>query len=290
MVIRIKPKVLIAVLLAVVIIQLSILLAKSFYVRSVNGDSEEKIAVPIILYHSILTKDKAIDKYTVSPDKLESDLKYIRDNGYTTIFMSDLIDYVYDGKTLPVKPVILTFDDGYLNNYTYAYPLLLKYEMKAVLSIIGSYVDLFTNEKSDNLVYSHVDWDQVNELIESGCFEMQNHTYGLHTRKNGRVGAKIKKGEALEHYEKILSADIGEFQRLITEKTGHTPNTFVYPYGEVSKESVPILKNMGFKASFSTYGGVNYLTRDPDMLFGLKRNDRSRGASSKSFFTGIYKK
>ncbi len=290
MIIRIKPKAIIATLLAVVIIQLSFLMVENFYVKSVNGDAEEKVTIPIILYHSILTKDKIIDRYTITPSELESDLEYVRDNGYTTITMSDLIDYVYDGKALPVKPLIITFDDGYLNNYEYAYPLLKKYEMKAVLSIIGCYVDLFTNEKSDNLVYSHINWDQVNALLESGCFELQNHTYSLHTKKKGRVGAKIKRGESLEHYEKILTEDIGGFQQLITEKTGYTPNTFVYPYGEVSKESILILKDMGFRASLSTYGGINYLTRDPDMLFGLKRNDRPRGVSSRTFFTGIYKK
>ncbi len=250
---------------------------------------KEKVAVPILLYHSILEGNKVIDSYTIRPYEFESDLKYIQDNGYTTVTMNDLVDYVYNGTILPEKPVVISFDDGYLNTYHYAYPLLKKYEMKAVLSIIGKSTDIFSQQKDENLIYSHASWDQINELIESGCFEIQNHTYGLHSTNKGRIGTKMKKGESLSNYEKVLTEDIGNLQTLIQEKTGYTPNTFAYPYGAISKESVEILKNMGFKATLTSYGGINYITKNEDCLFGLKRNNRPRGVSSYTFFKRIYK-
>lgn len=291
MFIYIKKRTLLMVLVCILFLETAFVVIKingAWHDLKADVHEEEDIAVPIVLYHSILEKDKINNRYCITPAELESDLEYIRDNGYSTITMTNLIDYVHDGFPLPEKPIILTFDDGFLNNYVYVLPLLNKYEMKAVESIIGSYTDLFSNEKSDNLVYSHLNWEQVIDMMQSGCFEIQNHTYALHSNNKGRVGAKMKHGESPEYYEKVLNEDIGGFQQLIQEKTEYTPNTFVYPYGEISKESVNILKNLGFKASLSTYGGINYINRNPEQLFGLKRNDRPSGISSRTFFKRIY--
>ena len=285
------------ILIGVLVIQIGALTYKFLGANTVNlyvdgqgkFEEREKVAVPILLYHSILEGNKIIDSYTIRPNEFENDLKYIQNNGYTTVTMNDLVEYVYNGTLLPEKPIVLSFDDGYLNTYHYAYPLLKKYEMKAVLSIIGDSTDIFTKVKDENLFYSHTSWDQVNELIASGYFEIQNHTYALHTTNKGRVGTKMKKGESLTHYEEVLNKDIGNFQKLIEEKTGYLPNTFTYPYGAISKESVNILKNMGFKATLTSYGGVNYITRDENCLFGLKRNNRPRGVSSYTYFKRILK-
>ena len=87
---------------------------------------EEYVKVPIVMYHSVL-KDKKMDgKYVVSPTEFENDLIYLEEHGYTTIFLQELVDYVYTGAALPEKPVVITFDDGYLNNLTYVLPILQK--------------------------------------------------------------------------------------------------------------------------------------------------------------------
>ena len=70
----------------------------------------------------------------LSPAQFESDLKYLKENGYHTVVVQDLIDYVEKGVPLPEKPVMLTFDDGYYNNYYYAFPLLEEYDAKIVIS------------------------------------------------------------------------------------------------------------------------------------------------------------
>lgn len=292
MIIHIKHKVFFRIIILIIVIEIFILTIKIVGIDNVADflGGEENVAVPILLYHSVLRSDMIIDRYGITPGELECDLKYIRDNGYTTITMSELIDFVCKDAPLPAKPVILTFDDGYYNNYKYVYPLLKKYEMKAVMAIIGCYTDLFTRENSDNLVYAHINWKQVNDMIQSGLVEIQNHSYSLHTTKKGRVGAQMKSGESKESYMKVLENDIGRFQNIIAEQTGVLPNTFVYPFGAISKESVEILKSLGFCATLSSYGGVNYIKRDPDKLFGLKRNNRLRGISSYEFFRKIYKR
>lgn len=240
-------------------------------------DTSDKIKLPIIMYHEIRKTNTGKD--IITPSEFESDLKFLEENDYHTITMADLIAYVYDNKDLPENPIMLTFDDGYYNNYIYGFPLLQKYDIKIVLSIIGKGVDDFSRIKDENVNYSHTSWEQINEMLNDGRIEIQNHSYNLHQVKIGRYGSKKSFGESLDHYERVLTEDIGRLQNDIFLMTGQTPTTFTYPFGSVSKDSVPILKKMGFKASLSCKFGINLIEKDPEKLFGLKRICRPHGVS-----------
>ncbi len=250
----------------------------------VFANSEEYIKVPIIMYHSILKDPARSNKYTITPAVLEEDLKYIKANGYETITISDLISYVYDDKPLPPKPIILTFDDGHYNNYGYLYPLLEKYDMKAVISIVGSYTDKFSETDEANLNYSYLRWKDINELISSGRVEFQNHTYNLHDNTHGRIGAKKKKGESDDEYKKILEEDINKLQNEFKENTGYVPTCFTYPFGGISNSSLDIIKELGFKASLSCEEGINKITKNPNSLYLLKRYNRPSYVSTYNIF------
>ena len=245
---------------------------------------EEGVMVPIVMYHSILKDYKRSGKYIITPATLEEDLKYIANNGYTTITMSDLISYVYEDTPLPEKPIILTFDDGHYNNLGYAVPLLEKYHMKAVISIVGEYTDTFSKTDEANLNYSYLRWKDVKELISSGTIEFQNHTNNLHATSNGRMGCSKKSYESNESYSNILSNDILTLQKKFWQNTGYMPNTFTYPFGSISKVSLSIITQLGFKASLSCTSGINYITKDPDCLYCLKRNNRPSGITTEDFF------
>ena len=256
----------------------------------ITGDG---IRVPIIMYHSILKKSHEIGKYVITPTEFENDLIYLKKHEYSTINMSELIDYVYNNAELPPKPVIITFDDGNLNNYIYGKPLLQKYEMKAVISIVGKYSEQFsstltsTTSPTNNPDYAYASWDQIKEMSDSGYFEIQNHTYNLHSTKK-RNGIKRIKGEPLEDYCDVLTSDIGMLQDKLTEVTGTRPNTFTYPFGSISNESKDVLKNLGFKATLSCAEGVNIINKNKeDALYRLKRNNRPHGISSANFFKKI---
>lgn len=250
----------------------------------VFANSDEYIKVPIIMYHSILKDPARSNKYTITPAVLEEDLKYIKANGYETITISDLISYVYDDKPLPPKPIILTFDDGHYNNYGYLYPLLEKYDMKAVISIVGSYTDKFSETDEANLNYSYLRWKDINELISSGRVEFQNHTYNLHDNTHGRIGAKKKKGESDDEYKKILEEDINKLQNEFKENTGYVPTCFTYPFGGISNSSLDIIKELGFKASLSCEEGINKITKNPNSLYLLKRYNRPSYVSTYNIF------
>lgn len=194
MVIKLKLKVIIALVLAVCALSASLLIFNNKANASKASISDKNyVCVPIIMYHEVKTIKTGKD--AITPYEFESDLKYLQQNNYTTITMTDLINHVYKGTPLPEKPIILSFDDGYLNNYVYVFPLLKKYNMKIVLSIIGKDTDDFTAIKDDNLDYSHVTWSQINEMIDSKYVEIQNHTYNLHSITKGRFGCKKKPGK-----------------------------------------------------------------------------------------------
>ncbi len=246
------------------------------------------VKVPIIMYHSILKSAKVKTKYIVTPAQFEEDLVWLKNNGYTSIFMSDLINYVYDGTPLPEKPIIITFDDGYYNNLTYMYPLLVKYDMKAVISVVCSYSEEFSKTMDLNPAYAHLTWDNIKELSNSGYVEIQNHSYNMHTNDK-RKGCSILKGEDEGEYKKILSTDIMKAESLLNDNCGISTNTFTYPFGYICTQSEEIIKELGFKASLSCYENMNYITRDTNCLYSLKRFNRDSRLSTSKFMSKIDK-
>lgn len=243
----------------------------------------ESATVVILMYHSLLKDPARHGKYVVSPDLFESDLKYLKEHGYSFVGIQELIDFVYSGAPLPKKSVVITFDDGYYNNYLYAYPLLEKYDAKMVISVIGKYTDLYDGEKS-NAYYSHVTWDMINEMLASGRVEIGNHTYSMHTNGERRGSKKIK-GETDEHYSKILTEDIGKLQAEMFEHTGTYPSVYTYPFGAISNASFGIIADMGFLASLSCAEKPSTVTRGkPESLRCLGRFLRPTKISSADFF------
>lgn len=249
-----------------------------------GSEDENAIAVPIIMYHSV-TKNKN-EPYIISPENLENDLKYLSQNGYKTIFASQLADYVYNGKLLPEKPVIITFDDGFYNNLYYALPLLEKYDMCAVISVVGNYITSVAPQDVHQPAYAYLIWDDLPELLDSGRIEIGNHTYNMHTSVV-RKGCMRKPGESEESYVSALTADVGLLQSMIYTATGYSPITFAYPLGFISDESVPVLRELGFKITLSYYEGVNKITSNPECLYGLKRFNRDGALSTEEFMLKI---
>ena len=263
-------------------------------IAAVQADAEAKVEdridLPIIMYHGLLKEEKRQGQFIISPNLFEQDLRYLQENGYTTVVIADLIAYVQDGKPLPEKPVMLTFDDGYYNNYLYAFPLLKQYNCKMVLSPIGRYTDEYTQNKDTHANYAHCSWDAVREMMASGLVEFQNHSFNLHSIDRGRKGAKKKAVESLVDYRTLLVEDVMKMQTRMREETGYTPTAFVYPFGAVSSESLPILKELGFQVTLICESHINAITRDPECLYGLGRYRRPAKTGSEAFFKKILPK
>ncbi len=257
-----------------------------------ENNTSDSVGVPILMYHGLTNKASQVNDYFIPVDVFVSDLAYLHDNGYTAVTMTELIEFVYDetGRvTLPEKPVVLTFDDGFYNNYKYASPLLSEYGMKAVISVIGSACEKESAASYHAEDYCEVTWDQLKEMAESGLWEVQNHTWDLHESGSGsgRKGASKMEGEDSRAYQSMLTENLGKLQTRLETLTGMQPNTFTWPYGahsedaEASADSVrDLLHCLGFRATLSCRSGINTVTRgDKEGLFLLRRNLRRPGVA-----------
>ena len=277
---RIKKLYIILLIIPILLVVLYYSNIKSAVTVSSPASTSPSVRLPIIMYHQVLKNANSLGKYIISPKEFEEDVKYLKRLGYTTIDVQDLIDYEYNNKELPEKPIMLTFDDGYLSNYTYIVPILEKYKVKAVISIVGEYVD---KSSIDSYTNPYLNWTQVKELVENPYVEIQNHTYAMHDIEE-RKGCKILEGEPYDKYKVEILEDIGYFQLLIQEKTGYTPTAFTYPYGYVCDEVNGILEEIGFVSTFSCKEGVNLLSGNKDELYELKRFNRPSGINRERFF------
>lgn len=256
--------------------------------RSQNADCEtDSIDLPVIMYHMVVKNPKSKNQFIISESTFEQDLQYIQNNGYTTILVKDLIDYVENKKELPPKPILLTFDDGAYNNYLYAFPLAKKYNAKFVFSPIAFEAEKYSKIQDENPNYSHANWNEIREMSESGLVEIQNHTYNMHSSKFPRIGCTKKAGESDESYKKTLSEDIAKSQSLIENATGKKPTAFFYPFGACSKCSDDIIKSLGFKATFLCESRVNKISHDPKCLSKLGRFLRPPNMPSEKFFSKL---
>ncbi len=253
-----------------------------------SAESKAGTPIPIIMYHQITKKSSRRGKYTVMYDEFRNDMMYLKEKGYTTIDMTDLIEYVYGKGKLPEKPIIITFDDGFESVYEYVYPLFKELGMCGVASIVGEYTTFFTENPDHNVTYSYMDWAEVNELVKGDIIEIQNHSYDLHKNNNGRKGISKKKDEDAASYNTEVGTDIMKMQNIMKEKTGYTPNTLTFPFGAYKEETIALAKELGFKATLICEERVNIIERgDTDALYRLGRFNRPSDISTERFFADI---
>ncbi len=248
----------------------------------------EEVKLPVIMYHHIVKSEKMTGDYSITPKQFEDDLIYIKEKGYTTVSADNILEFYYNNVPLPSKPIMITFDDGYESSYAYAYPLLKKYDMKAVISLIGNYVDLYSNIPSSekHINYSHITWDEAKIMQSSGLIEFGNHTYNLHSIVKGRKGV-IKYGDD-GFYNGGMKEDIRKMQKKIEDNLGVTPVIFAYPFGARNKKTDEVIKNIGFKIVLCCEEKVNILSgRDKEELYKINRFNRTNRLNTTEFFKKI---
>lgn len=250
--------------------------------------SGERAAVrlPILMYHQVSIDPEALGPYTISPEMFEQDLIYLQSHGYTTVTVKELEAYANGTFTLPDKPVMLTFDDGYESLGAYVLPLLEQYKMHAVLSVVGEIMDIYTAEEDHHLSYSFFSWPGLKALNESEWVEIASHTYGMHWEKE-RQGCAIMSGESQEAYRALLCEDIERQEGLFQQYLEERPAAFAYPFGHYCKESREILGEYGYHVLFTTDQKVNLLTGNPAELLDLGRYNRASTLSCEQIFTKI---
>jgi len=188
-----------------------------------------KKQVPILCYHQIrdwkATDSKKAKDYIVPVDAFKQQMKMLADSGYHTILPDELYDYLTKGTPLPSKPVMLSFDDTDLEQYSIAYPEMQKYHFKGVFFIM-----------TVSLNRPHyMSSQQVKELSDAG------NVIGSHTWDHHNV--KQYKGKDWE-------IQIDKPTKLLESITGKPIRYFAYPFGLWNKQAIPELKKRNFVAAF----------------------------------------
>lgn len=258
-------------------------------VETMRADAQTGLALPVLMYHSVLKDPQRSGAYVITPGQFERDMQYLADHGYTAVLPSELIRYVAGEGELPEKPVMITFDDGYYNNLVYVLPILKRLHMKAVVSIVGSYTEEATKRMDQNPTYAHLTWDDICTLASSGVIEIGSHSYALHTSKNGRQGVTRKRGESRTAYETVVCQDVELQKAALLEHCGIAPAVFAYPFGEWDKDSEALLRRLGFSITMTCRERMNYIERNPASLYRLGRYNRPSGVSTEMYMKKILK-
>ncbi len=256
---------------------------------SVASTQPTAVELPIIMYHHMTEDKNKAGKYTVHVSEFIKDLECIEDNGYTPVNVSQLISFVNGDSSLPEKPIMITFDDGFESFYSLAFPVLKEKNMKSVVSVIGRVTEKYSESEDHNINYSNMNFSQINELYSSSLVEIQNHSYDMHLSSDGkRKGISKLNNESYDEYKKNLSTDLLTLQKILKLKCGITPQCVVYPYGAYSKETLGIIKKLGFKSTMLCEERINTIIQgDEDSLYNLGRYNRPSGISSEEFFSKI---
>lgn len=285
MIIRVRKSFCCAVSAALVLLAVCI-----FYLpQGKPAAAQKSLRIPIIMYHQISRKTDNIGRYIINSEELEKDLKYIKSLGYETVGVSDIVSFVSGEKELPEKCVMLTFDDGYETGYTILYPLLQKYNMKAVISVIGSLTELYTENEDHNDRYSYLDESEIKLLSKTEEVEIENHSYNMHYCEKGRrKGINKLYSESVSDYEKAITEDVGKMQEYLFSLTGVMPKAIAYPFGECCEETVSVCESLGFSVTFTCEEKVSTITKyRPETLYNLGRYNRSGTSQRESFFSKI---
>ncbi|ACO84762.1 polysaccharide deacetylase family protein [Clostridium botulinum] len=186
-------------------------------------------SVPVLMYHSI-DYEKG-NELRVPKEQFKEQMEYLKDNGYTTLTLNELYNFLKKNKPIPEKSIVITLDDGYVDNYTNAYPILKELGFNATVFVITSNID-----KDKRTLTSK----QIKEMDEAGI-QIASHTYN-HDKLDDLSYEKqlqtMKKSK--DDLEKILN---------------HKVDFIAYPYGKWNEESIKAAKDAGYKMAFTTQGG-----------------------------------
>lgn len=242
-------------------------------------------SVPVIMYHSVCKTN--VGEYVLHPDRLRADFEYIKKHGYTAVFVREIADFCEGKGSLPPRPIVLTFDDGFYNNLYYVAPLAAEYGMKITVSIVGAYSDKEQNERKRSPVYSYLSAKEIKKIHAGGLTELANHTYDMHSR-SPRKGIRRLAGESPDEYRRALTSDSERCRKLIESASGQKVDVFTYPFGVYSDGAEETLSSLGYRAILTCKGGINVFRKGSTReLKNIMRYNRSGTADTESFFKSI---
>lgn len=181
------------------------------------------VEIPILIYHHVVPGGGSPVLY-VTPGGFEQQLQYLQSNGYQSVSFADLANSLEFGTSLPERPVILSFDDGWLNQYQYAFPVLQKYGFTGTFYVVSGYVD------HQNFMTT----DQLKAMMAAGM------VIGGHSRTHPFLSGM---GAAR------LQDEVAGSKAWLEDRLGVAIDSFAYPYGSYSAATVAAVKAAGYRTA-----------------------------------------
>jgi peptidoglycan/xylan/chitin deacetylase (PgdA/CDA1 family) len=194
--------------------------------------------VPVICYHSVTAEQSQKGSIVIPKDIFRMQLKTIKDNGYTTLTMAELNDYLFNNKPIPEKSVVITFDDGYRDNYSNAFPILKEFNMKATIFVISSY---FNREL-------YLTSDEIKEMSDYGI-DIESHTV------SHKILSKMSYNDQLK--------ELKNSKETIESLTHKPVISFAYPEGKYNNDTKKAVAQAGYAMAFTIDRG--YADRKDNM-------------------------
>lgn len=232
--------------------------------------------VPVLMYHHVSPSGGAI---TCSVDHFEDQLRWLQKHGYTSLTADQFAGHLH-GKPVPRRSVLLTFDDGYLDNWVYASPLLQKYGFNAVLFIVTSWIndgvvrpqmgeagipetpdhrtcdELIRAGQSDKVILR---WSEIRKMQAQGTFEFHSHTH-THTRWD--------KSDRSNEKNQLMQEELALSRESLKNNLGSVSSHFCWPQGYFDDDYVRIAQQAGFRYLYTTKAfGQNRNGTDPAHIF-----------------------
>lgn len=215
-----------------------------------------KYVVPILMYHSVSPSASRQTMLAVKPETFERQMRFLKNIHYNVITLEELSTLIKDKKKIPPRTIIITLDDGYRDNYTYAFAVLKKYNLTATIFIIINEVG---RPQGDRL-----SWDQIKVMQDSGLIVFGSHALGPEPLN------KIKREQEVKD-QVFLS------KQILEQKLGKKVYAFSYPEGRFNAKIRQLVIDAGYRVAVATNPGKRYPSDD---IFVLKRLRISENASN----------
>ena len=214
----------------------------------------------VLCYHRI--SDKPVRYTNLQPAEFEKQMNYLADNNFNVVPLQNIVDAMRYGAKLPQNTVALTFDDGYKDNYTVAYPILKKHDFPATLFIYPQYI---SNGGAA------LTWEELKAMSADPMISIQSHTY---THPDlGKVSRRASADARLKH-------ELVDSKNILEQKLGIKIDTLAYPYGVFNPKVLQLTKAAGYRSAF-TIGTrpINYIGAKPTDMWTVPRIMVNRGDS-----------
>ena len=239
-------------------------------------------AVPVLMYHHVSPSPGLV---TVSPQRFAQQMEHVARAGFSTPGADAFVGFLRGDNTLPAKSVLITFDDGYLDNYLYAYPVLKRLRLKAVIFAVTGWVSdgpprplsgngrpespdhrackaMIAQGRSDEVMLR---WSEIQAMETDGVIEVHSHTHAhlrwdrLHPDPAERLAA--------------LTRDLRRSRDLLGQRLGKASRHLCWPWGYTAPGYRDAAESLGFSAQYLVERGTNARGSDPGSIKRLAVKD-----------------